>query len=162
MIEEQLHPDRVKSVELLETYCAYCGDFNESEDHITPVSYNSGNRRLDRGPTVPCCMMCNLLAGDFVAFSVIEKAIYLEDQYQRKYKKYNVKATWTIGEINELGKTLQSYVKRIQFLRMLITDKLRNLDRVINGYPPVQLRSYKRVAFKQEFRRVLEDLQRHA
>lgn len=74
-----------ENVETLQKCCVYCGDFVECQDHVIPVAYNSGNRAIDTGRTVDCCNMCNNLAGDFIAESVIQKAIHLEYWYQRKF-----------------------------------------------------------------------------
>lgn len=142
---------------LLSSHCVYCGDFNECQDHVIPVAYNSGNRRLDRGITVDCCNMCNSLAGDFVAETIIQKAIYLEDRYQRKHKVGGPR--WTREELKELHGGLKNYVEKKQFANLLIGAKLKNLDRVINGYKPNPIRAvYKRVeytsmvkAFKHEY-----------
>ena len=81
------------------TWCVYWGDFNECQDHVAPVAYNSGNRKLDRGRTVDCCNMCNNLAGDYVAESVIMKAIFLEQEYDRKYGRTVSGARWTRAEM---------------------------------------------------------------
>lgn len=124
-----------------ETCCVYCGDYNECQDHVICVSYNSGNRRLDRGKTVNCCNMCNGIAGDFLAESIIEKAIYLEDQYQRRFSKFRKIPKWTRAELAELGKNLHDMIGRKQFMRELLHAKLKNLDRVINGYPPNPIRA---------------------
>lgn len=131
-MEAQLNPD----LKQFETWCTYCGDFNECQDHVTCVAYNSGNRSLDRGPTVACCNMCNNLAGDFVAESVIQKAIHLEIMYERKFgrKLQSCGARWTRVEIAELTGNLRDYVECKQFLVVLLRAKLKNLNRVINGY----------------------------
>jgi len=142
---------------LLSSHCVYCGDFNECQDHVIPVAYNSGNRKIDSGVTVDCCNMCNALAGDFVAETIIQKAIHLEDRYQRKYKVSGVR--WTREELKELEGGLKNYVEKKQFATLLIEAKLRNLDRVINGRAPNPIRAvYRRIeytsmvkAFKHEY-----------
>lgn len=140
-MEAQLNPE----LKPFETWCVYCGDFNECQDHVIPVAFNSGNRRLDTGATVNCCNMCNGLAGDYVAETVIMKAIYLEDRYQRKFSRRLTGARWTRAEIEELTGTLKNFVETKQFAVVLINAKLKNLDRVINGYPPNPIRgAYKR------------------
>lgn len=89
--------------------------------------------------------MCNGLAGDYYCETVIQKAIYLEDRYQRKYGEKLRGARWTREELAELSGGLKSYIEGKQFNKILITAKLKNLDRVINGYPPNPIRAaYKR------------------
>lgn len=154
-MEAEINPE----LKPFETWCVYCGDFNECQDHVIPVAYNSGNRAIDRGATVNCCNMCSNLAGDHVAESVIQKAIWLEMQYQRKYSRKIGGVRWTRAEMEELNGSLKNYVETKQFATILITTKLKNLDRVINGYPPNPIRgAYKRKeitrmnkAFSREF-----------
>lgn len=89
--------------------------------------------------------MCNNLAGDYWCESVIQKAIYLEIQYQRKYGKHMSTARWTRNEMEELSGNLKLFVESKQFAKLLIKAKLQNLDRVINGYTPNPIRgAYKR------------------
>lgn len=158
ILQEHSQSSEVRT-DLLKTCCSYCGDFNECQDHVVPVAWNSGNRKIDGGPTVDCCNMCNNLAGDFVAESVLEKAAYLEAQYQRKFARALTGTTWTRAELDELSGNLKAYIGNKVFSKLLLSAKLKNLDRVINGYPPNPIRGvYKRKevtamtkAFQHEF-----------
>lgn len=125
-----------------QTWCSYCGDYNECQDHLIPVAYNSGNRAIDNGATVDCCSMCNSLAGNFVSFSVEQKAAYLRHCYFAKFGKYLTRQRWTIKQINELQGMLRDYISSKQFLSALLEAKLENLLRVAQGHKIKPIRNY--------------------
>lgn len=132
----------MKNYLIPETWCVYCGDFNECQDHITPVAWTHVARGMTNTPTVDCCNMCNGLAGDFLAYTIAEKATHLITRYESKYGRYCGGSMWTMKELNELEGMLKDYIWNIHFMRVLIREKLLNLELVEDGFPIKPLRVY--------------------
>lgn len=126
-----------------ETWCVYCGDFNECQDHITPVCWNGLVRKLVKTETVNCCNMCNGLASDFLAYTIAEKATHLIERYTFKYGGYKSKSKWTMQEINELKGWLRNKIQKNHFLHALFNAKFHNLELSSCGIPvPGPIRIY--------------------
>jgi hypothetical protein len=122
-----------------EDRCVYCGDWFECRDHLVPRSFMRVYRDYRKSETVHCCALCNQLAGDYVAYSVGEKAVYLIDRYERKFKKWLELPAWHRTEVNELRFTLKRRIAINEAFRRLITAKLRNLDLVSLGFKPIPI-----------------------
>jgi len=111
----------VNSEELVDlTYCTYCGSSkNIQNDHVVPYSYNHLNTkyRLNKSKkgTVPACRECNQLLGNKFYTTVFERASYLLPVYTEKYNKLSAslkKANWTEKELSELGRNLQTTIRK--------------------------------------------------
>lgn len=122
-----------------EDRCVYCGDWFECRDHVIPRAFMRVYRDYRRAETVHCCALCNQLAGDYVAYSVGEKAVYLIDRYERKYRKWLELPVWTKPEVYELRFTLKKRIATNEAFRRLIVAKLRNLDLVSLGFKPIPI-----------------------
>lgn len=90
---------------------------------------------------VPCCNMCNTLAGDYPAQGVWDKSLYLVERYKTKFRKILSQPHWSKVQIDELGKNLKGFVLARVFLKELIRRKLENLDLVSQGYKAVPIQS---------------------
>ncbi len=96
-------------------------------------------RDFRRGDTVCCCNLCNNLAGDYAAASVSEKASFIHDRYEKRFRKVLRLPRWTLEELQEMGHNLKRKIEANQELQRLLIEKLKNLDLVMNGYPPVPI-----------------------
>lgn len=121
-------------------YCVYCGDWYECRDHVIPVSWTHTFRNYKPGSTVPCCNLCNQLAGDYVPLSFEDKASFLIARYQRKFAKILRLPHWTDEEIEELDYGLRALVLLNQGRKAILKAKIINLVNVENGGNPYPLR----------------------
>lgn len=78
-----------------------------------------------RNVIVPCCSECNSTAGAKVFRTLTEKRKYIHDQYKIKYAKLIDSPYWTKEEVDELGTSLQSHVRRAYYAQELIRARLR-------------------------------------
>src|SRR5215471_6621156 len=116
--------------------CMYCGDWYECRDHVTPVCMSYVFRSYNPDDTVFCCHLCNQLAGSFPATSVQDKAFHLMNRYEFKFRKVLALPPWSEEEICEVRGYLKTKIHRNEKLRILIRQKLLNLDLVTLGYDP--------------------------
>lgn len=100
------------------TWCVYCGDHADTQDHVFPVSVAANIDWVNMNPRVrknlnpllvmvPACEQCNKLAGAYVPSSILEKRQYIHKKLQQRIKKF---PRWAEDEINELGKNLRGLV----------------------------------------------------
>lgn len=123
-------------------YCVYCGDWSQCRDHVIPVSYSQTYRNYRVGDTVPCCHLCNTLAGDSLHFSVQSKSRYLVDRYLKKFKKVLKIPDWSPSDLRDLDYGLRTFVESRLYLRELVESKLCNLRRVSDGFEAVRLNEF--------------------
>lgn len=127
-------------------HCVYCGDWFQCRDHVIPVSWAQVYRDSKEDQIVHCCTLCNTLAGDFVAFSVIQKANHLAMKYRKKFRKVLRFPNWSDKELEELDYGLKGFVLQQINERLLMEAKLENLDRVALGFEP---RPLNEIGFKK-------------
>lgn len=96
----------------------------------------SSFRSFKRGDCVPCCHLCNNLAGDFPAISVIDKAKFLLKKYEKIFSKDKT-ADWSEEELLKLDFSLQSFVRNRIAKKRVINTKIKNLELVILGFEPI-------------------------
>lgn len=65
--------------------CAYCAEPTRGHDHILPRSKGGTDAPEN---IVPCCLLCNSLAGNKVFESFRSKKEYIADAIQRHSQKY--------------------------------------------------------------------------
>src|SRR5215471_1453566 len=96
--------------------CMYCGDWYECRDHVTPVCMSYVFRSYNADDTVFCCHLLN--------------------RYEFKFRKVLALPPWSEEEICEVRGYLKTKIHRNEKLRILIRQKLLNLDLVTLGYDP--------------------------
>lgn len=120
--------------------CVYCGDWYQCRDHVTPLSWLRVYRDYRLSETVHCCEQCNRLAGNFIAFSICEKADYLIGRYETKFARALALPEWSRDDIAELGGMLKRRVESNEKLRQIVLLKLENLKLVSVGFKSLAFR----------------------
>ena len=96
--------------------CVYCGDIADTKDHIPSISwayalgYDNMVKEGAEFIKVSCCKTCNSVIGDRNLPTLSARKAFISEYWKKKGEKYKI-PTWTIDELNELGKTLKSSVK---------------------------------------------------
>lgn len=113
--------------------CFYCGDdsLELHRDHVKPVSYQSPARYYDERDTVPCCSECNVLLGDYPAFTLEERAETLVDKLSTKYRKV-LKTNWTRSELDgsDIHGNLRSKIASNINVKEWVEGRLEKLAKV--------------------------------
>lgn len=114
--------------------CAYCGWTGNTRDHVPALStYWLGNRNsnskagISWKKTVPCCSECNSTLGSHASDNLRERADYLSERYERKYKRLINQPVWTPEEIDSLGESMKGFVIAKGVERQRIIDRLAHL-----------------------------------
>jgi len=113
--------------------CIYCGGEGElCKEHVIPVAF-LGYRSSDSDKQwiVTACRTCNTLAGSKVFFSIPEKAKYILEQYQRKYKKILNTPFWSDDELKKLDYILRKSVQAGVEMKAILNVRLKHLLEVI-------------------------------
>lgn len=85
--------------------CHYCGCPADTTDHIPPLTrYHDA---LELGPfkpvRVPCCSECNILAGNELHISFVERAAYIKERLAVRYTAQLRVVEWTEDELKEMS-----------------------------------------------------------
>ena len=129
--------------------CTYCGIPANALDHIIPVLYTETSRKnakYTKETTVPCCNECNLILSSNWLPSISERAGYLIEKYNKKYKKLLSRPDWEDWEINELKGNLKRKIlsnienkkiiqERLKFLLCVYNESDLTVIDVWNKYP---------------------------
>lgn len=108
--------------------CAYCGQLADTRDHVLPVSYRANRNRKHNGKhygsgTVPACRRCNSWLNDICPDDLSARAEELAEMLMRKNGKLLNQPAWSDEEIEELGPTMQQYIRgRIAIKLQLHSD----------------------------------------
>lgn len=121
----------------LMTTCTYCGFPAECRDHVVPVSMKRVFRNYRRKEIVPACLDCNRLSGDYPAYDVLSKAMFLLRKYEMALKKDKT-GNWTEAEIEGLDHSLKMFVKSRVERKSDLRKKIRSLELVCQGFNPIQ------------------------
>ena len=105
-------------------YCSSCLDI--TRDHVVPKSW-SDNYSFDEKYVVPCCSECNGLLSNVPLHTVQDRAAFLYEKYQKRYKSIINAPDWTKKELSELSGRLKKQVSQKQKLKKIINEKLLNL-----------------------------------
>lgn len=103
---------------MIEKRCAYCGVTATCFDHVPPIaSYPPAyqrrrykNKKLRNLPGVNACAECNKYLSDIYLLSIKQRAAFLHEKYQSKYKSLLNFPHWTQTEIEELEYDLRSTI----------------------------------------------------
>ena len=113
--------------------CYYCGLDATERDHVIPWSLFhtkiNTKRSYEDDEVVPCCSQCNLIAGNKVFDSFVEKREHIQSEIKRKYKKILNFPNWEKEELDELGKTLKIQIKATIKLKKLIEARINWPDK---------------------------------
>lgn len=113
-------------------YCFYCGQNAQALDHVPPLAlmdslpYETRKNKKIPCSLLPVCNQCNsaLLARNLCY--VADRLLYLESYYEAKLKKAT--SFWSEGELQELGRGLQDYIKAKQEINHEIIMKIRSIQ----------------------------------
>lgn len=120
--------------------CTYCGELANTRDHIIPRTY-SGDETFSHDVCVPACKECNCLLGPRAYFTIAERAHYIYNTLQKRYKKVLSSPYWKEKDIKELGNTLRSYVKKQQSLKLVIQERIERA-RLVSGMSTLTVEQY--------------------
>jgi hypothetical protein len=110
--------------------CVYCGEPATDRDHVVPhslINNRDAKRTYDGCEVVPACRDCNGALHDRPIVTIAERANWLLTRLRKKLSKMPV---WSEVAINELGRTMQSFVRGGQAKRQAIERRLRHLEQV--------------------------------
>lgn len=112
------------------TVCFYCGQPCDSVDHVTPratlkmMGGEIENPVTSRYETVDACRECNCALGDGLYTTLSDRKRAAKEYLRRKYKKYLSMPDWSDSELDELGYTLRSHIKRNMAIKKLTRMRL--------------------------------------
>ena len=94
------------------TTCTYCGEPANETDHVIAVSRQEGydkrnNRITGFGPITFCCSECNDKLHIKLFDSFLARCEYIAKLYDEQGKRVE----WSLKQIDELGYTLQTYIR---------------------------------------------------
>lgn len=127
-------------------YCFYCGDPADGLDHVPSINsidtmdYQYRKRHQIPAVTVACCSTCNGATSSRRLDTVSDRLLYLESFYQRIFEKHN--KTWSNDEIDELGPSLQDFVRSSQERLQRFVHKIRGIQRrfiLVETHPTFEL-----------------------
>lgn len=116
------------------TWCIYCGDTADTMDHVFPISIAAAINWQAIGPKqkarvfdpilvkIPCCMHCNILAGDYNPSSIRDKRRFIQAKLRKNAK---VMRMWADDELEQLSPAFRGYVENA------VSDVLRGQARSI-------------------------------
>ena len=103
--------------------CIYCGNPKQALDHVYPLSLAVSLEiwrplvrvELKQGLNlVPSCNECYTLASNMPFTLIREKRRYIQKRLREKYLNKIQKVVWEEDEIQQLGRTLRTYVSHAQ------------------------------------------------
>jgi hypothetical protein len=121
----------------MEIQCSYCGVQANALDHIRPVSYDHVDRKsvkYTKDLTVPICNECNSNLSNVWLLTISERAGFLIEKYNKKYKKILKQPNWEEWELDELGENMlkivlsnikkkEYIIKRLNFLMLVYNEQ---------------------------------------
>ena len=110
--------------------CIYCGIPANALDHIIPVSYTDVSRKAakyNKNNTVPCCNECNTTLSDKWLPTISERASFILEKYNIKYKKLLNSPDWAEWEIEELRGNMKKIVLENKTKKLLLQERLEHL-----------------------------------
>ena len=121
-------------------FCYYCGASADTLDHTIPFSFYSKlpirkgtkSRYEDFVPVVDCCSECNGTLHNKLIIDVRARASLIRERYIKKYKKILNLVSWSDKDLNELSKSLRSYIIKDQILQEILKERLDHLEMIAN------------------------------
>lgn len=118
--------------------CYYCGvDYNITRDHLYCHKYPQ-TIRLRRAHIIKACFECNVILSAFPNPNIVDRAKYLLEQYQIRYKKLLAMPYWSAHEVGELPLDGQAQIHGWLVQKDKIKDRLTHLN-TIAKQEPIQL-----------------------
>lgn len=138
-----------KSVRAEKT-CTYCGGvWDLGRDHVIPTSYLRAKRRFAGDWHVPCCTECNSLLGAELLFNVPDRAAWVCELINRKYRSLLCSRQWDQDEIDELGYNLKIVVQGEKARRAELVRRLAHLE-IVASMDPTYMSDDRPSIFLQE------------
>ena len=109
---------------ILFTPCYYCGLIATSIDHFIPQTLTKRGFLTDEQLLIPACRECNSILGARVFRTLALRREAAKEGIRKKYRKFLNLPDWEIEEIEDLGWTLKSVIKRGQALKHLTRQRL--------------------------------------
>jgi hypothetical protein len=98
--------------------CFYCGENATEIEHVIP-------QRLEYPTwTVMSCRECNSLAGGEAFVSALDKARYIRDRRERRYRDLLRMPEWDDEELQEMGPTMRRSIRTHQRARDIVRCQL--------------------------------------
>jgi len=120
--------------------CFYCGDIYEEIDHIPAlaIAYALGPDNLEEKGIeffkVSSCRECNSLLNGLMLLTIQERAEYLYDKIQHKYKSTLKSRHWYHEDIeeDEFSGQLKDYLLAQADIRLWVEKRLEYLETVFS------------------------------
>jgi len=102
--------------------CYYCGQISDTIDHVVPQSTLLQLATLEdteitykvlrqRALKVPACRECNCLLSDSLQDTLAERKAFLKKKLRKRYARLLEIPQWEEGELDELGRNLNDYIR---------------------------------------------------
>ena len=117
-----------------DTKCYYCGDPAETIDHVPAinVAYVMGLDILEKRNIkllkVRSCGQCNSILGDRQLLTLDDRARFVYEALQSRYKRLLRAQEWDREELLELGPVLRSYVLSYHNAKSWIEHRLQYME----------------------------------
>jgi len=140
-ILEELDKD-TKITQIFNKYtCAYCGESATDRDHIIPRSisnFNPKSASTNKSNTIPSCKQCNVSLGNRFIITISERAEFLIQLYNKKFKNLLSMPHHTKEDIKELEGSLKKMVRSQMNKKKIILDRLNNLELIVLLEPSIK------------------------
>lgn len=114
--------------------CIYCGLDGFTKDHVPSVFISYAYHPDVPHIIVPCCRHCNSILGAADLNTLPERAAYLTERYEKKYKRLLDMPIWDEEDIKEMGPTMQDAIISMEKDRENIEYALEHLDNCVITY----------------------------
>lgn len=108
--------------------CHYCGCPADTLDHIPPLSrYHDalGTFEAFRPVKVPSCSECNVLAGDELHVSFLERQAFVKAELRHKYARQLRVREWDEDELEEMSYQFRVSIAKDMGAKHFIRARLR-------------------------------------
>ena len=99
-------------------WCIYCGELATTDEHFPPSTLTP------IGLILPACLECNCLASTHFATDFDERCQFVKERLRTKYSRILKTPDWDQDEIDNLGYSIKTTVKKWQSLRDSLKPRL--------------------------------------
>ena len=122
--------------------CTYCGDkYAEDLDHVIPVSINEVSRKTakwSKTHVVPSCKECNNALSDKYLTTVWQRARFIQERLEKKYKKAFKTPEWDEEDLKELSPKLRKEIKNDLALKRLHIYRVKFAELVADSFIEIE------------------------
>ena len=108
--------------------CVYCGLRATTKDHFVPISVVSmliECADMHEGLfLLPSCGECNSIASDNIFKTVAAKRRFIQARLRKKYKKLLAMSDWKENEMEDVGWSIESFVRSGMAQKALLLQRL--------------------------------------